>query len=199
MNKAEFLGELERRLSGLKTEEITPRLAYYEEMIDARVAYGLSEEEAVNEIGSVDSVVDLIMSEIPLSRFVSGEVAPGRNKGSGKLILLLLTFPLWLPLIIVLFTLIITFYIVIWTLVIGLFTVVLAFAVAALGSLLISIPFFISGSFSGGGFMIGLSMIMLGLTILMFNISALMTRGMIRLSRLILLGIKSCFVGKRDR
>ena len=199
MNKAEFLGELAGRLTGLKPEEIAPRLAYYDEMIDARVAYGMTEEEAVNEIGTVDSVVDLIMSEIPLSRLVTGEVMPGGKKSSGKLILLLLTFPIWLPLIIVLFTLIITFYIVIWTLVIVLFTVVLAFAVAALGSLLLSVPFFAGGSFSGGGFMIGLAFIMLGLTILMFNISALLTRGLIKLSKLIILGIKNCFVGKKDR
>ena len=101
MNKAEFLGELAGRLTGLKPEEIAPRLAYYDEMIDARVAYGMTEEEAVNEIGTVDSVVDLIMSEIPLSRLVTGEVMPGGKKSSGKLILLLLTFPIWLPLIIV--------------------------------------------------------------------------------------------------
>ena len=70
MNKQAFLEELTRRLSGLSQSDLEERLAFYGEMIDDKVEDGLSEEEAVAGIGSVDDVVSQIMSEIPLSRLV---------------------------------------------------------------------------------------------------------------------------------
>lgn len=64
MTKQEFLAELRRGLSGLPQNDIEERLNFYSEMIDDRMEEGLSEQEAVDGIGSVDSVVSQILSGI---------------------------------------------------------------------------------------------------------------------------------------
>ena len=57
MNKQEFVERLRKGLSGLPQDDIEERLTFYSEMIDDRMEEGLSEEEAVGEIGSVDDAV----------------------------------------------------------------------------------------------------------------------------------------------
>ena len=65
MNKDSFLNELRARLAGLPQADIEERIAFYNEMINDRMEDGLTEEEAVEEIGSVDEIVGQIMAEIP--------------------------------------------------------------------------------------------------------------------------------------
>ena len=56
MTKQEFLSRLREGLSGLPEDDIAERLTFYGEMIDDRIEDGLSEEEAVAEVGSVDDI-----------------------------------------------------------------------------------------------------------------------------------------------
>ena len=56
MNKRQFLSRLGRALKGLPEADIKERVAFYAEMIDDRVEEGMSEEEAVLAIGSVDEI-----------------------------------------------------------------------------------------------------------------------------------------------
>ena len=56
MCRDEFLAALRARLSGLPEKEVEDRLGFYAEMIDDRVEEGLTEEEAVLQIGSVEDV-----------------------------------------------------------------------------------------------------------------------------------------------
>ena len=67
---------LRKRLAGLPQAEIEERLAFYNEMIDDRIEDGLTEEEAVAEVGPVEDVVNQIMSEIPLTALVREKVRP---------------------------------------------------------------------------------------------------------------------------
>ena len=57
MRKQEFLAKLRKGLSGLPQDDIEERLIFYSEMIEDRKEEGLSEEEAVAAIGSVDEIV----------------------------------------------------------------------------------------------------------------------------------------------
>lgn len=57
MNKQEFLMRLREGLSGLPENDIEERLIFYSEMIDDRKEEGLSEEEAVREIGNIDEII----------------------------------------------------------------------------------------------------------------------------------------------
>ena len=57
MNKQEFLMRLREGLSGLLQNEIEERLTFYSEMIDDRIEEGLSEEQAIGEIGDIDEII----------------------------------------------------------------------------------------------------------------------------------------------
>ena len=61
MDKKAFLDELREKLSGLPEEDIEERVAFYREMIDDRIEDGVPEEEAVEGVGTVDSVVELVL------------------------------------------------------------------------------------------------------------------------------------------
>ena len=52
MNKREFLDALRHGLYGLPQDDIEERLGFYAEMIDDRMAEGLSETEAVADLGT---------------------------------------------------------------------------------------------------------------------------------------------------
>ena len=79
MNKQEFLAQLREGLNGLPQEDIDERIAFYGEMIDDRLEDGLTEEEAVEAIGTTDEVVAQIIADTPLTKLVKERVKPKRS------------------------------------------------------------------------------------------------------------------------
>ena len=64
MNKTQFCALLENKLKPyLSPKEIYKTLNFFEEMIDDRIDEGLSEEEAVSQLGNIDIIVDQILDE----------------------------------------------------------------------------------------------------------------------------------------
>lgn len=63
MNKRQFLAKLEKELSKLNKEEKRRQLDYYEEIINDRIDEGMSEEAAVERLGSVQGVAARIISQ----------------------------------------------------------------------------------------------------------------------------------------
>ena len=113
MDKNAFLDELREKLSGLPEEDIEERVAFYREMIDDRIEDGVPEEEAVEGVGTVDSVVEQIMSEIPLSKLVREKVKPKRSLKAWEIVLLVLGSPVWIPLLVAAAAVVFAVYIVI--------------------------------------------------------------------------------------
>ena len=68
MTKMQFLMALHDALSGLPRDEIEERLNFYTEMIEDRIEEGLSEEQAVAAVGSVEEIASQIAREIPVSK-----------------------------------------------------------------------------------------------------------------------------------
>ena len=65
MTKLEFLNELRNRLSGLSEEDIERSLSFYSEAIEDRIEDGMSEEDAVYEMGPIDRAADAVRSDMP--------------------------------------------------------------------------------------------------------------------------------------
>lgn len=65
MKKQEFLTALWKQLSDMPNDDVERSLDYYSEMIDDRVEAGMSEEDAVAEIGSVEEAAKQIMADAP--------------------------------------------------------------------------------------------------------------------------------------
>ncbi|MBR4965050.1 MAG: DUF1700 domain-containing protein, partial [Lachnospiraceae bacterium] len=88
MNKAEFLMALRERLSGLPEEDFNKSIDYYTEMIDDRVEDGMSEEDAVACLGSMDEIITQILSEVSLPKLVKEKVKPKRALAVWEIILI---------------------------------------------------------------------------------------------------------------
>ena len=70
MNKHEFLAQLRKGLYGLSQNDIEERLTFYSEMIEDKKEEGITEEAAVESIGSVDEIISQIKADSPVTKII---------------------------------------------------------------------------------------------------------------------------------
>lgn len=199
MNKQDFLEKLREGLSGLPESDLEERLNFYGEMIDDRVEEGFSEDEAVKDVGSVDEITSQILSETPLSKLVKEKIKQRRRLSAWEIVLLVLGAPIWLSLMIALFSIVISIYAAIWSVVVALWSVEVAVIGCALGGILSAGVF----AYQGNGIIcvavLGAGIICAGLSILVFFGCRAVTKGILILTKKIVLLIKNCFVKRGNR
>ena len=199
MKKEEFLLELRSRLSGLPGDAVEERVQYYGELIDHRMETGIAEEEAVAGIGSLNETVGQIMSEIPLTQLVKRRVDPRKKHSTAKIVLLILFFPIWLPLLTVFSVVFFSLYVTLWSLVIAFFFVSIGIAAGALFCIMAAVGYFIAGKPFGGLFLIGGSFILAGIAVLLFLFNAGFAKRLVKMTAKIALSIKGIFVKGADK
>ena len=90
MSRDAFIGELRHRMAGLPRETVERTVEYYSELIADSLEDGVSEEEAVARLGSIEKIVTNVVKDTPLTQIVQTRVQEKKAKGvSGWLILLL--------------------------------------------------------------------------------------------------------------
>lgn len=196
MNKQEFLTQLRKGLSGLPQEDIEERLTFYSEMIDDYIEEGLSESEAVSEIGSVNYVVTQILEDTPLTKLVKEKVKPNRVLRAWEIVLLVLGSPIWLSLLIAAFSIILAVYIVIWSVAVTLWSIGASFAACSLGGIISAVVFAFQGNGLTGLAVLSVGIFCAGLSIFLFFGCKAATKGILLLTKKMALGIKTLFVGK---
>ena len=198
MTKQEFISSLQAKLSGLPKQDAEERLAFYGEMIDDRMEEGLSEEEAVLDIGSIDELVAQIIADIPLSKIAKERIKQKRRFKAWEIVLLALGSPIWLSLAIAAFAVLLSLYIVLWSLVVSVWAVFVSLTASSLACIAAGIVFAITYNAFIGISVIGASILCAGLSIFMFFGCKAATKGIILLTNAIALGIKKCFVKKEE-
>jgi len=196
MNKLEFLLKLDAKLSGLPEEDIDRSVDYYSEMIDDRMEDGLSEEEAVAAVGEPAEIAAHILSELPLGKLVKAKLKPQRALRAWEIVLLVLGSPVWIPLLAAALVVILSIYVVIWSIVVSLYAVDLSLAVSTVACVAAAVPYAEGGNTAAGVFMLGGALILAGLAIFLFLVCNQTAKGALWLGKMILRGIKSCFIGK---
>lgn len=196
MTKAEFLSALRARLSGLPEEDLKKSIEYYSEMIDDRMEDGLSEEDAVAAVGSIDEIVAQILSDTSLPKLVKEKVRPKRALHGWEILLLVLGFPLWFPLLIAGASVLFALFIAFWSVVFAICVVGVSFAACGIAGIFGSLAFIPLGNWPNGLLFFGGGLIFAGLTILVFLFIRLVVKVIFAVSKTILLGIKACFVRK---
>ena len=200
MTKEEFLIELRSKLQGLPKDEIEERVEFYSEMIDDRIEEGKTEGEAIADLGGTDEAVKQIATATPMATLVKERIRPKRSLRAFEIVLLILGFPLWFPLLITAFVLMFVGFILMWTGAIVTYAVERSLIAACFMSLL---SFFL-GYFDGGGITANLPY--LGMALMCFG-GAIgfgfacygVTKGMIKATRGMFIGIKSSFIKKGDK
>lgn len=196
MTKQEFTNSLRTRLSGLPKGELEERLSFYSEMIDDLTEDGLTEEEAVAKIGSVEDIARQIIADIPLTKIAKHRIKRSRAMGAWEIVLLILGSPIWLSLLIALFTVIISIYAVLWSLIISLWAVFASVIGCALGALICGAVYVCTGNTLSGLGLIGAALVCAGLSIFLFFGCKASAKGTLLLTKKIAIGIKNCFIKK---
>lgn len=198
MNKQEFLAELRKGLHGLPQNDIEERLTFYNEMIADRMEEGLTEDAAVSEVGTVNEVISQIVTETPLSKIVKEKVRPKRTLRVWEIVLLALGSPIWLSLLIAAFAVIFAVYVTAWSVIAALWASELALAASSIGSILSAVIF----AFQVNGIVaiavLGAGIAFAGLSIFLFFGCKETTKGILFLTKKMILGIKSLFIGKEN-
>ena len=196
MNKQEFLAELRKGLSGLPQGDIKERESFYSEMIDDRMEEGLSEEEAVSAVGSVDEIVTQVVAETPLAKIAKERIKSKRRLRVGEIVLLALGSPIWLSLGIAAFAVILSLYISLWAVIISLWSVFVSLAACSIGSVPACIIFTVGGDGASGVAMLAAGIVCAGLSIFIFYGCKAATDGTLILTKKIAIWIKNCFIKK---
>ena len=197
MKRIEFLNQLKAQLWALPEADIQCSLDYYSEMIDDRMEDGLSEEEAVAAIGDLDEIVKQILNETPRPPQVV-ESTQKQNKVKNKVapwmvVLLVLSAPLWIPLVAGVGSSVLGVYVSLWSVVIALYATAFALAVSAIGLLVAAFSLLWIRRFGKGAVMVGGALVCAGLAILIFLLSNLAAKGLVALTKLIWNGITGIF------
>lgn len=169
MNKIQFIAELKNRISSLPLNDINKYLDYYSEMIDDRIEDGLSEEEAVNDLGSLENITSQILSDYPERKSVEPSAEKGKSSGTklseGWIILIaVLTFPLWMPVISSVVSLVFSVAVII----IAIYIIDFALAVCGLVSAVASVPLLLQLDVFQSGMCFGIGLICIGFSVLLF-------------------------------
>ncbi|MBE6668017.1 MAG: DUF1700 domain-containing protein [Ruminococcaceae bacterium] len=196
MTKNEFMAELRSKLSGVPEKDAEDRLGFYSEIIDDRMEEGISEEEAVRGIGSIDEIAAGITAEISQARNKDQKRESKRKLKTWEIVLLAAGSPVWVPLAIAAVAVTFSLYAVLWALVISLWAVFVAFTATAGGSIVIFVVQVIYGNALAGVAILGAGLILAGSSIFLFFGCKNSTKGTAVLAKKIALGIKRIFVKK---
>lgn len=186
MTKDRFLLLLRERLSRSSQGDVEERLDFYSEAIDDRMEEGLSEEEAVFAMGSVEEVASQIVPE-------GVHKAPRRRMNAWEIVLLILGAPVWVSLLIAALAVAISFYVSLWSVVVSLWVVFLCVSVCVIGCAGLGICSICAGSGLSGVAVIASSVICAGCAILMFFGCKAATKGILRLTKDIAVWLKLRF------
>lgn len=196
MNKSEFLAALREKLNGVPEDDINKSLDFYAEMIDDRVEDGMSEEEAVEALGSMEEIIAQILSEVSLPKLVKEKVKPKQALKAWEVVLLVLGAPIWVPIVLALCSVVLSAYLAVWMMIISLYVLDLSVALSGLALIGLAFGALIQSNFAVFGMMFGCGLILMGLSVLLFFGFNLVTKGILWLSKKILIGIKGLFIKK---
>ena len=150
MDKNTFLQTLQKRLKGLPEEDVLRTLDYYREMIEDRMEEGLTEEEAVADMGAVDEIAEPLLPK-----------AAKRKLSAWEIVLLVLGFPVW-------FSLLAAVAAVIIAIVVSVYDVDISLAACCAGGILCAVVYLVQLHFAGAAFLFGAGLLCGGLAIFCF-------------------------------
>lgn len=207
MKKQTFLDMLKKRLSGLPKQEIAERLTFYSEMIDDRMEEGMSEEEAVASVGSVDEIVSQTLTDMPSANRRKKGIQLKRQRKTWEIVLLAVGSPLWLVLgiagLAVAFSLAIaglavvfSLYAVAWAVLVCLWAVFGALIGCAFAGVVSAIVFVCTGTLLTGVAMLAAGLVCGGFSVFFFHGCKETEKGTIWLTKKMTSWIKNCFKKK---
>lgn len=201
MTGHEFLSQLESRLSDLPKTQTESFLAFYRESIADRVEEGLTEEEAVAQLGDLDTIEREIRLEMPLGTLVKSKVQAESVKVKESpvwIILAILGAPIWLALGAGVLAAAVCVYAAIWAAAVSIVLAVAALVLAVLGLLVGGVFLLFSPVPAAGLLILGAALICAGLAFLVTPGVIWLVKKLAQLSVRFVKWLKGRFVSKKE-
>ena len=197
MTKQEFLTALLRGLDGLPKKDIDETLHFYSEIIDDRMEEGLPEEEAVAAAGDVEEIITQIIGSPPKDTNKKNKRKNRRLKTSES-ILLAVGSPIWIPLGIAALAVIFSLWASLWSVVISLWAAFVSLSGTGFGGVTGGIILLFTGESIEGMALLGGGLVCGGLSIFLFYGCRWLTEQCVRLTKKLIMWIKSIFTKKGE-
>lgn len=191
MKKSEFLYRLDELLDALPNGDTKRSLDYYAEMIDERVENGMSEEEAVAELGTPESIAKQILGDISPKETTAKAPKRTRKLSTFAIVLLVLGSPVWIALLVAAFSVILSLYVSLWAVIISLWAAFASLVGGSFGSIVCAVGHLFKGDILGGIAIIGAGIACAGLSILIFYACKAATKVTALLPKWIAVAIKN--------
>lgn len=198
MTKNAFLTALRQGLSALSQDEVEERLTFYAEMIDDGMEEGLSEEEAVAAVGSVDEIVSQAVWDAPRGKLLVHPAKAKRRLRAWEIVLLAPGSPVWLSLLIAAFAVVLALYVSLWSVVVSLWAVFASLIGCAFAGVVGGIVVACFGNVLSGLALVGAGLACAGLSIFLFFGCKAVTVGTAVLAKKLVIWTKRSFVKRED-
>lgn len=201
MTKNEFLQFLRKRISHLPYSEVEKSITFYDECIDDRIEDGMSEQEAVANLGEIERIAENIVTGISIPSLVKEKIKTSHEKSRNKtlwFVLAICGFPVWVPLVIAFSAVILAVYVVIWSAIVTLYATLAALAVSGIGGIISGAVCCINADSATGIAVIGMSIASIGLFVMSFKPVLWITKKLIELTERFIKKIKSLFISRKE-
>ena len=167
-------------------------------MIDDIIEDGKTEEEAVLEMGDVNTISAQIIRQTPFLKIAKEKIASKHNLTEFEIVLLILGAPIWLSLLIAGFAVVLSLNVTLWAVIISLFASVFAVAISAIAGIVYGIILTFMGNVLTGLSVFGASLVLGGISILLYYLSVLVSKGATLLLKYLSVAIKKAFKRKGE-
>ena len=198
MTKSEFITQLRNKLRGLPEDSVEDGISFYSEMINDKIEDGVSEEEAVSQLGSVDKIAEQITKDVPLTKLAKNRLKPKRKYSPLEITLIAVGSPIWLSLLVSALAVVFSIYVSLWAITVSLWAVCVSVGISGVGCIIYAVAMFISGAVPTGLVTLGAGLACLGFFGVTLYFCKLATEASAALAKAITLGIKKCFIKKGD-
>jgi uncharacterized membrane protein len=195
MKKPEFISMLSDKLAVLPKAEIDKSVDYFSEIIDDRVEDGMSEDEAVGSLESIDVIIEKIMYETSLPVLMRSRMTPKRPLTTLNIVIIIVGCPIWLSLLIAGIAVFLSFYASVWAVIVSLYAAVLALALSGIAAIIFC-PHYFASSIQTGLFILGAGLFCAGFGMLLFFPVKALSQLLIRFTSWFLKKIKALFIVK---
>ena len=182
MTKIQFILALSNALSAYPAADVEERIRFYCEMIEDRIEDGLSEEEAVGEVGSVEEIAAQIAGD--LTPEPSPAVPEKKRISPWTVTLLILGAPVWSSLLVAAFAVVLSVYVSLWAVAVSLWAVFGSLAACGTAGVLSGGGLAVAGFGASGLAVAGGGLVCAGLSIFLFFGCRGVSEGLVRLTRL---------------
>lgn len=196
MKKQEFIKELEKKILVLPLDEKDDLLNFYGEVIDEKIEEGFSEEEAIKEMGSIDDIVNQIISDIPLTKIVKERIKPKKSLNAWNKTFLIVGSPIWASLLIIFFVLLISIYVILFACIVSLWAVEISLILSSIMAFIKSFYELTQNNYAPCFCFLGIGLVGIGVGIIFFMGCKVGSTGIIKFTKKIIINIKKKIVKK---